>query len=100
MVPVVHRRTDDHHRLAAGLVGAVGELAGDLRRARRRNAGDALLPGRGIGRVGVLVGGRHVVAAQAAVDAVVGHLQVVDGGHPQALAVRRDDLAERHPAQQ
>ena len=100
VVPVVHRRTDDHHRLAAGLVGAVGELAGDLRRARRRNAGDALLPGRGIGRVGVLVGGRHVVAAQAAVDAVVGHLQVVDGGHPQALAVRRDDLAERHPAQQ
>ena len=35
VVPVVHRRADDHHRLAVRLVGVVGELARDRDRPGR-----------------------------------------------------------------
>ena len=102
VVPVVHGRADDDHRLALRLVGVVGELARHRDQLLARRAGDAFLPGRRVGRVVVEVLGRHL-AGQAARDAVVGHLQVEHGGHERlallAFLAQRDAL-HRHRAHQ
>src|SRR5690606_8378244 len=99
VIPVVHRRADDDHRAATGLVGVVGELAGDLDRLLARNAGDLLLPGRGARHAGVVVAVSDVGAAQATVDAEVGGHQVEHGGDLGGAAVGQRDRAHRHTAQ-
>src|SRR5690606_8357213 len=99
VVPVVHRRADDDHGTATGLVGVVGELACDLDRLLARNAGDLLLPGRGARHAGVIVAVGDVGAAQATVDAEVGGHQVEHGGDLGGAAVGEDDRAHRHAAQ-
>lgn len=86
VIPVVHRGADDDHRAAVRLVGVVGELARDGDQLLARRAGDALLPGRRVGRVVVEVLGREF-ARQTARDAVVGDLQVEDGGNERCFAV-------------
>ena len=96
VVPLVHAGADDDRALAAGLLGGGGPLPGEADHLGRGDAGEALLPGRGVGRVGVLVAGR-VVAGQAARDPVLGEEQVVDRGHLHPAA-QRLHLADRHAA--
>jgi len=103
VVPVVHRRADDHHRLAARLLGVLGELARDSDHLLARNAGDRLLPGRRVRNVVVEApGGRRVVDARAR-DAIVGDEQVVYRRDEdlRGCAVAHDgEAARRHaPAQ-
>src|SRR5690606_23197044 len=99
VVPVVHRRTDDDHGTAMGLVGIVGELAGDLDRLLAADPGDLLLPGRGTRYAGIVVAGRHMLAAQATVDTQVGGHQVEDRGHFDAAPVGQGQALHRHTAQ-
>ena len=68
---------------ALGLVGVVGELARHGDHMLARHAGDALLPGRGVGRIGV-VAAVQGLAVQAARDAVVAGQQVEHRGHGHA----------------
>ena len=97
VVPLVHAGADDDRALAAGLLGGGGPLPGEADHLGRGDAGEALLPGGGVGRVGVVVAGR-VVAGQAAGDAVLGEEQVVDGGDLDRPAQRLHG-AHRHAAQ-
>ena len=97
VVPVVHRRADDDHAATAGLVGGAGELAGDLDHLGARHAGDLFLPSRGTGHIVVVAPG-HVAAAEAAVEAVLRHQQVVDAGDQRLAAVGEGDLAHRQVA--
>ncbi len=98
VVPVVHRRADDDHRLAVGLLGVAGEAAGHGQDLVARHRGDGFGPGRRIG-LDVVIVGRHVVAAKALVDAVIGQEQVVDAGH-QGLALGQHHPLDRHVAHQ
>ena len=83
VVPVVHRRTDDHHALAVRLVRVLGELAGHRDDLVARCAGDALGPGGCVGGVVVIGLGTRT---QSAVDAVLRHLQIENRSH-QGLAM-------------
>ncbi|MNF79947.1 hypothetical protein D3C84_621780 [compost metagenome] len=98
VVPVVHRRADDDHRTATGLVGVVGELTGDLDRLLAADAGNLLLPGRGAGHSGVVVVLGHVGTAQAAIDGQVGRRQVEHGGDLGLAAIGQGQAAHRHTA--
>ena len=100
VVPVVHRRADDDHGLAFGLVGVVGELARHRDHLVALDAGDLLLPGRRVGQVLVVVGG-GVLARQATRHAVVGHRQVEhrgDQGVALFTGLAQLDAAHRHLA--
>src|SRR5690606_31747833 len=99
VVPVVHRRTDDDHGTAMGLVGVVGEFTGDLDRLLAGHASDDFLPGRGAGHAGVVVAGSDVGATQATVDTEVGGHQVEYGGDLGGAAVGQGDAADRYAAQ-
>src|SRR5690606_10235649 len=98
-VPVVHRRTDDDHGTAMGLVGVVGEFTGDLDRLLAGHASDDFLPGRGAGHAGVVVAGSDVGATQTTVDTQIGGHQVEHGGDLGGAAIGQGDAADRHPAQ-
>ncbi|MNZ59057.1 hypothetical protein D3C78_770820 [compost metagenome] len=98
VVPVVHRRTDDDHRAATGLVGVVGKLAGDLDGFLAADAGDLLLPGRGAGHTGVVIIAGDVGATQAAVDGQVCCRQVEHGGDLDLAAIGQGQAAHRHTA--
>ncbi len=98
MVPVVERGAEDDHGLAAGLVGVVGKLARHRDDVGARHPGVLLGPGRGVGHVVVVVL-RDVGPAEAAVDAVVRHHQVIDGGDAHIFPTDADDL-DRHVAHQ
>ena len=98
VVPVVHGRADDDHGLAARLLGVVGELARNGDHLVTRHAGDLFLPGRGVGRIGVIAA-ISALAFQTAVDAVVARQQVEHGGHEGLLAVQHH-ARDGHAAQQ
>ncbi|MCY1526735.1 hypothetical protein D9M68_617750 [compost metagenome] len=97
VVPVVQAGADDDHGLSFGIVGVLRELARHLDHLRARHAGVFFLPGRRIGHVVVIRTG-DVAAAQAAIQAVIGHLEVVHGGHQRLAAVGHPDAARRHVA--
>ncbi len=99
VIPVVHRRADDDHRAATGLVGVVGEFTGDLDGLLAGHTGDDFLPGRGAGHAGIVIAGGDVDAAQATVDAQIGRHQVEHGGDLGGAAVGQDERAHRHAAQ-
>src|SRR5690606_18069387 len=99
VIPVVHRRADDDHRAAMGLVGVVGEFTGDLDRLLAGHTGDDFLPGRRAGHAGVVVAVGDVGTAQVTVDAEVGGHQVEHGGDLGGAAVGQGDRAHRHAAQ-
>ena len=82
-----------------GLVGVVGELAGDLDGLLAADAGDLLLPGRGARHAVVVIVVGDVGAAQATVDAEVGGHQVEHAGDPRLAAVGQDHGAHRYAAQ-
>ncbi|MCG3189130.1 MAG: hypothetical protein LKCHEGNO_01398 [Burkholderiaceae bacterium] len=92
VVPVVHARADDDHRLAVRLVGVVGELARHRHDLLAPHAGDRFGPGRRVGRIVVV---RPGAAAQAAVDAVLRRLQVEHRGHPRFALIA--GLAQAQP---
>ena len=80
-------------------IGVVGKLARDLYDLLAADTGDFLLPGRCERNVLVVVVG-DIVAAQATVDAIVGHHQVVDRGDFHLAAVGRADVLHGHIAKQ
>ena len=69
------------HRAAARQLGVAGELAGHLHRLRPVDPGDGLLPGRGVGRLGVVVVLGPLAGKAVAPHAVGGEHQVEDSGH-------------------
>ncbi len=77
--PVVQTGADDDHRTAVGLIGVIGKLPRGADNMRPGNAGDFLRPCRGI-RFEVIVAAGAVFIAESAIQAVVRHGQVVDGG--------------------
>ena len=97
MIPVVHSRADDHHRAPVGLGGIIGKLTGDSYGLFGLNAGDLLLPCRGIGNI--VVEGRGTGAAKSPIDTVIG-AQKVEHGRNTRLAVGEFDAPHRHIAQQ
>ena len=94
VVPVIHRGADDHHGLALGLVRVIGELARNCDQLCARRAGNALLPGRRIGRVIIEVL-RGKLPRQTPGHAIVGNLQVEHGSHERLPLFT--GLAERDP---
>jgi hypothetical protein len=82
---VVHGGADDDHGAAVGLFGVGRKLARDLDDLVAGDTCDLLGPGRRVRRV-LVVGFRDVATAEAAIDAIVGDEQVVDG-RDQRLAV-------------
>ena len=89
VVPVVQRGPEDDHRLAARLLGVVGEFARHGDDLLARHAADRLGPGGRIGRHGV------VVAPQPR-HAVIGQEQVVDGRDLRRAAIGQRDGGEGH----
>ena len=91
MIPVVHRRADNDHRLAVGLIGVVGELSGDGDELFTRHTSDGFLPGRCVGCVIVVI---ERTRAEAAINTVLGNLQIKHGGDHDFA--RRAFFAERN----
>ena len=79
--------------LALALLGVSRELTRDTSGRLSWNAGDFLLPRRGIGGLGIVVAGRPLARQVLPFDAVFRHHQVEDGGD-KVLA----DLSHRHSA--
>ena len=98
VVPVIQPGPEDHHGFAQGLLGVAGEFPRHGDDLAARHAGDGLGPGRRIGRR-VVERLRHIFAAEAAVEAVIGGEQVEDGGD-QRLAVLGLHALDRNPAHQ
>ncbi len=94
--PVVDPGTDDDHALAVGLLGGAAPLAGELQHGVGADAGEHLLPGRGV-RGALVVVALRVGAGKAAVNPVLRHDQVVHRRHRHP-PVDRVDPADRHPA--
>ena len=86
--PLADPGAHDDHGPALGLLGVAGEFAGHPDAGLRRDGGDLLLPGRGVGRRGVVVAGGPVPRQPVAAHAVLGQHQVEHGG---------DQLAFRPP---
>ena len=84
--PVVETRPDDNHRATMGFIGVIGKLAGGTDDMRAGDTGNFLRPGRGVGFHFIIAGGA-VVIVQTALQAIVGHGQIVHGGHQRAGAV-------------
>ena len=99
MEPVVQTRTDDHHAAAMRVVSVLREFACHLRHQLGTHARVLLLPCRRAGNI-VLIGLGHVLAAQPLVNTIVGHLQVVDGGHQTLAAISQLHALDRHVARQ
>ena len=99
MEPVVQTRTDDHHAAATRVVRVLCELACHLCHQLGTHARVLLLPCRRAGNI-VLIGLGHVLAAQPLVNTIVGHLQVVDGGHQTLAAISQLHALDRHVARQ
>ena len=102
VVPVVHAGADDDHGAAFGLLGVVGELAGNRDDLVARHAGNLLLPGRGVWRVVVEVGCGQLTW-QATRNTVLGRLQVENRGHHHlagSLPFAERDALHRHGAYQ
>ena len=95
---MVQPGAEDDHGAAVGFLGVGGELAGDMDDVLARHAGDVLGPGRGKRLVLVVVRG-DVVAAQVAVQAVVGAHQIEHRGD-QRVAVLQRQAADRDVARQ
>ena len=98
VVPVVQAGTDDHHRTALGLLRVERELAGRGDDLVARHAGDLLRPGRRIG-LDVVVALGEMLAAEPAIDTIVGDEEIVDRGD-QRLAFDQLQRLGRHIAQQ
>ena len=99
MEPVVQTRTDDHHAATMRVMRVLRELTRHLRHQLGTHARVLLLPCRRAGNI-VVIGLGHVLAAQPLVHAIVGHLQVVDGGHQAFAAIGQLHALDRHVARQ
>ena len=100
VIPVIHRRADDHHRPAVRLVRVLGELACHRDHLRARHARDLLLPGRRVRRVVVEARGGQL-AWKPPRDAVVRDLQVEHRGNERLALLARlaqRDAPDRHGA--
>ena len=98
MIPVVDPGADDDHALTAGRDGGIGPLVGKLLDGVAGDAGEQLLPRRGIGSVAIVVVG-GILAGETTRDAVLRHDQVVDRGHQRRAAVGGGDAGCGHPTQ-
>ncbi len=96
--PMVHGGADDDHRAALGLLGIEREFARHRDDLVARHAADLFRPGRRIGLV-VVVGLGDMLAAEAAIEAVIGGEQVEHRGD-QRLAVLQFHPLGRHFAHQ
>ena len=96
MVPVVNAAAHDDHRLAIRLDGVVGEFAGRVDASLSRHARVLLLPFRRVRHILVVRG--SALAAEAAVDRVVGERQVVDRRDEDLAILRLDALGRHHAA--
>ena len=96
MVPVVDAAANDDHRLAIRLDGVVGEFAGRVDASLSRHARVLLLPFRRVRHILVVRG--SALAAEAAVDRVVGERQVVDRRDEDLAILRLDALGRHHAA--
>ena len=97
IVPVVDACAHDDHGSAVRLDRVVRHLARRVNRKLGRDARVLFLPMRRVRHI-ILVGRRRL-AAEAAIDRIVRHRQVVDRRH-EALARRRLDFLDRHHALQ
>src|SRR5690606_24018460 len=94
VIPMVEPGPEDHHGASPGDLRIGRELARHLDDGLPRHAGDAFRPGGGEGNVVIEVPG-DILAADAAVEAVTGAIEVEDGRPPHPAAVGALDLAYR-----
>ena len=95
VIPVIHRRADDDHRLAVGLIGIFGELAGDGDDLGAGYAGNFFLPGWGVRHV-IVIGFSNVAAAQTPIQTILRQGQVIDRGDQRLGTISQPDLFGRH----
>ncbi len=93
---MIEAGADDHHRASVGLLGVERELARRGDDLIARYAGDFFRPGRCVG-LKVVVALGEVLAAEPAIDAVIGDKQIVDRGD-QRLAFDQLQLLHRYIA--
>ncbi len=93
---MVHAGADDHRTLAFGLLSSRGPFARKLNHRLLADSGPLLLPRRGVGLILIVVV-NGVVTAESAIDAKLGHQQIVNCGD-QHLAFVRIDPFRRHTA--
>ena len=86
VIPVVQTRADDDHRTPVRLVRVFCKLTCDTGNVRARHAGNLFRPGRSVG-LHVVIAGCAVFIAQTALQTVVRHGQVINGGDKRGRAV-------------
>ena len=96
---MVHGGTHNHHGFAFGFVGVIGKLSRYLNYFLPGDAGNFFLPGGGVGDGLVIEVGGDIVSAQASVDTIVGHHQIVDCGHLSLRAIGQCNPLYGHLAQ-
>ena len=78
VVPMVDRRTENHHGTPPGLVGRIGKLACNLNDLFTLDPGNRLLPCGCVGNI-IIKTLRNLVIIQATVQAIIGQHQVMHG---------------------
>ena len=96
---MVQTGPDDNHRAAVRLIGVIGKLTGGTNDVGPSNAGDFFSPRRSV-RLNLIVAFGAVVIVQTALQAVVGHGQVINGGHQSGAPIRQLQAFYRQLMQQ
>ncbi|MNS91330.1 hypothetical protein D3C72_1254150 [compost metagenome] len=96
---MVQARADDNHRTTVSFVSVVGEFTRDTGDLCAWHARHLLCPRRGI-RFDVVVAGCTVFVVQTAFQTVVGHRQIVNGGHQCGRSVSQLQTFHRQFVQQ
>ena len=97
VVPVVDSRTDKNRAFAAGMLGGGSPFTREANQVAPADSGVLLAPG-GRERGGFVVVVGRVIAAESAIDPVLSHQQVVNGGHLHGASVGRRQRANRDAA--
>ena len=86
VVPVVNRRTEDHHGFTFGFVRVICKFTCKTDNLLTVDLGNLFLPCRGIRHV-IIIGTGNVFATQALVHTIICHLQIKYCGYQATAAI-------------